>query len=104
MAYYFDFYNSNNEVIETVSVPAEEWLSFDGYFHSIKSGKFENAQVISGGVKIDMLNNDLSLKQDKRIYLGGEVIDCDGMCGGYNLQFAFSCAHVISESIKKVNQ
>lgn len=73
-------------------------------FNVIKSAKFENAQVISGGVKIEELNNDLSLKQDKRIYLGGEVIDCDGMCGGYNLQFAFSCAYVISESIKKINQ
>ena len=73
-------------------------------FDVIESAKFENAQVISGGVKLEQLNNDLSLKQDNRIYLGGEVIDCDAMCGGYNLQFAFSCAHIISESIKKINQ
>ena len=58
------------------------------------------AQVVSGGVNIDEVNEDLSLKRDSRIYLGGEVLDCDGMCGGYNLQFAFSCAFVINESLK----
>lgn len=61
----------------------------------------KDAQVISGGVSIDQLNSDLSLKKNRNIYLGGEVIDCDGMCGGYNLQFAFSSAFLIAESIKK---
>ena len=62
----------------------------------------KSAQVVSGGISINELNEDLTLKKDSRIYLGGEVIDCDGMCGGYNLQFAFSCAFTIYESIKKI--
>lgn len=62
--------------------------------------KFINAQVVSGGVDISEINEDLSLKKNSNVYLGGEVLDCDGMCGGYNLQFAFSCAFKISESIK----
>ncbi len=73
-------------------------------FNVVSTSKYDNGQVISGGVEISELNNDLSLRKDKRVYLGGELIDCDGMCGGYNLQFAFSCAKVISESIKKANQ
>lgn len=60
----------------------------------------KNAQVIAGGVDVNELNEDLSLKKYNNIYLGGEIIDCDGMCGGYNLQFAFSCAFVIGESLK----
>lgn len=60
----------------------------------------EFAQVISGGVNLEEVNKDLSLKRNKRIFVGGEVLDCDGMCGGYNLQFAFSCAFLINESIR----
>ena len=58
------------------------------------------AQVISGGVSLIEVNHDLSLKKDSRIYVGGELLDCDGMCGGFNLQFAFSCAFLINESIR----
>ena len=30
----------------------------------------------------------------KGIYLAGELIDVDGPCGGYNLQWAFSSGYV----------
>ena len=73
-------------------------------FSVLGTPSFENAQVISGGVELREINENLSLKRDERIYVGGELLDCDGMCGGYNLQFAFSCAKVISDSIKKTNQ
>lgn len=69
-------------------------------FNIIGFDKEINAQVISGGVDIDEVNEDLSLKRAPNIYVGGELLDCDGMCGGYNLQFAFSCAFMINESLK----
>lgn len=73
-------------------------------FEVISLMEKEVAQVISGGVNICEINADLTLKKDNKIYIGGEVMDCDGMCGGYNLQFAFSCAFKINESLqKKVN-
>lgn len=76
-------------------------LKFD--ITSVK-GK-DNAQVIAGGIKISEISDDLSLKKHSNVYVGGELLDCDGMCGGYNLQFAFSCAFKINESIrKKTNQ
>lgn len=70
-------------------------------FEVVKLAEKENAQVISGGVSLEEIYDDLSLKKDSNIYLGGEVLDCDGMCGGYNLQFAFSCAFKINEAIRK---
>lgn len=73
-------------------------------FNVVSTAKYDTCQVIAGGVKISEINNNLSWKKDNKIYFGGELIDCDGMCGGYNLQFAFSCAKVISDSIKKINQ
>lgn len=48
----------------------------------------KNSQVSSGGVSIDALNMNLSLKKDDNIFIGGETIDIDGECGGYNIEFA----------------
>jgi predicted Rossmann fold flavoprotein len=48
----------------------------------------KNSQVTSGGVSINKLNSSLSLKDEPNIYLGGEVIDIDGECGGYNIEWA----------------
>lgn len=58
------------------------------------------AQVASGGIDISEINSNLSLKKDNNIYFGGEIIDVDGLCGGYNLMFAFCSSLVISEAIK----
>ena len=50
------------------------------------------AQVCKGGIDINELNDNLSLKKDNNIFAQGEVIDVDGTCGGFNLSFAFMCA------------
>ena len=50
---------------------------------------FKNSQVTSGGVLLEELNSNLSLKKDNNIFIGGETIDIDGECGGYNIEFAF---------------
>ena len=68
--------------------------------HIIDTYAINNAQVAVGGVDYNLLNNNLSYKYDNNIYFSGEVIDADGMCGGYNLMFAFISALIISRSIK----
>lgn len=60
---------------------------------------FEFSQVVNGGVSLDEINSNLSLKKDNHIYIGGELLDVCGMCGGYNLMFAFASALEIGESI-----
>lgn len=59
----------------------------------------ENAQVALGGVVLDEVNSNLSLKKDKHIYVAGELLDIDGKCGGYNLLFAFLSGYIIAKSI-----
>ncbi len=59
----------------------------------------EQAQVASGGIDSSEINDDLSLKKYKNIYAGGEILDIDAICGGYNLMLAFSSAIVIGRSI-----
>lgn len=51
---------------------------------------FDIAQTTKGGVDIKSIN-DLTYEsqQYKNLYFTGEVIDVDGICGGYNLSFAF---------------
>lgn len=53
---------------------------------------FDNAQITCGGVSLkDIDSNFKSLKEDN-VYLIGEMLDIDGLCGGYNLRFALSSA------------
>lgn len=52
---------------------------------------FERAQITTGGISTDEIDpRTLSSKKIPGLYFAGEMIDVDGMCGGYNLQFAAS--------------
>ena len=56
---------------------------------------FKDAQVTSGGVRTDELDGrTMESKLVKGLYFAGEVLDVNGDCGGYNLQFAFSSGHL----------
>ncbi len=60
---------------------------------------FDNAQICVGGVDLKELNENLELKKHPNIYVTGEVLDIDGLCGGYNLQFAFASGFVATNAI-----
>ncbi len=60
---------------------------------------YEGAQVCQGGIRIDELKPNLELKKYKNIYAIGELCDVDGICGGYNLSWAFASAHKAVESM-----
>ena len=72
-----------NEIVSKGIDPKEMLLEIKGLYD------FKNSQVTSGGVALEELNSNLSLKKDNNIYIGGETIDIDGECGGYNIEFAF---------------
>lgn len=56
---------------------------------------FDAAQTSAGGVNTDELDADtLESRLVPGLYFAGEVIDIDGMCGGYNLQWAWSSGYV----------
>lgn len=62
---------------------------------------FEFAQVCIGGIDISEINADLSLKKYPNLFVGGEIIDFDGICGGYNLMLAFISSIAIYKGIIK---
>lgn len=54
----------------------------------------EEAIVTSGGVCTDELNpQNMESKLVEGLHFAGEVIDCDGYTGGFNLQIAFSTGY-----------
>lgn len=57
---------------------------------------FSNAQVCAGGVKLSEITQNFESKFVKGLYLVGELLDVDGICGGYNLQWAFTSGYLSS--------
>lgn len=52
---------------------------------------FENAQICCGGADVREVDPEtMESKKKKGLYLIGELLDVDGICGGYNLQWAWS--------------
>lgn len=51
---------------------------------------FDQAQVCAGGVDTAQVTEHMESRLVKGLYFAGEILDVDGMCGGYNLQWAWS--------------
>lgn len=51
---------------------------------------YNKAQVTAGGVTLQELKQTYESKLHKGLYFVGEVLDVDGICGGYNLHFAWA--------------
>jgi len=55
------------------------------------TNSFNNSQVTAGGIATrDIKAETLESKLQKGLYFCGEIMDVDGDCGGYNLQWAWS--------------
>jgi len=64
-------------------------------FHIIKKYPLKDSQISLGGVNCSSINSNLTLKSNKDIYLGGEVISLHGICGGYNIGLSLLSAYKI---------
>ena len=64
-------------------------------FHITRCRGYEQAQVCTGGVPLAELKN-CSMESAKvpGLYLCGELLDVDGACGGYNLQWAWTSGYL----------
>ncbi|MDO4938783.1 MAG: aminoacetone oxidase family FAD-binding enzyme [Lachnospiraceae bacterium] len=58
-------------------------------FNVSRMSRFDHAQVCMGGVSLDDLTFDFELKAVPGVYVIGELCDVDGICGGYNLHWAW---------------
>ena len=66
-------------------------------FTALKSGDFDKSQVCTGGISLDLMDNNLMYKGIKNLYFAGEILDVDGICGGYNLQWAWTSGYIAGQ-------
>lgn len=60
----------------------------------------ENAQVTIGGIDTRFVDkNTFESKIIPNLYFIGEVLDVDGACGGYNIQWAYSSAKACAKGL-----
>lgn len=63
---------------------------------------FINSQVTSGGLDTEQFDPETMMSREyKGLYAIGEILDIDGDCGGFNLQWAWSSALCAAEAIIK---
>ena len=61
---------------------------------------FGGAQVTAGGICPDAFEREtLMSRRETGLYVAGEMLDVDGDCGGFNLQFAWSRAYVAARAM-----
>lgn len=71
----------------------------DWRFKITGSKSFKDAQVTAGGVDTDEINSStMESKLVKGLYFAGEIVDIDGDCGGFNLQWAWSSGYIAGEN------
>lgn len=82
------------------------WKIKDFSLNVKRTKSFDAAQVCAGGIDCDEIDHDtLESRLHPGLYFTGELLDVDGPCGGYNLQWAWTsgyaagCAAVKGESL-----
>lgn len=84
--------NKGKELLKSIVTMTK---CFKTYVKSV--GDFDSAQVCAGGVDLSEISYKLESKLVKGLYFAGEILDVNGDCGGYNLQWAFSSAYVAAK-------
>lgn len=70
-------------------------LLFHAFEVTVKgTNSFEQAQVCAGGVDFAEVTDRLESVRRPGLFFAGEILDIDGICGGYNLQWAWSSGAV----------
>lgn len=61
---------------------------------------FEFAQVCTGGISTSDIDLDtLESKFTPKVHFAGEILDVDGICGGYNLHFAWATGYMAGRDL-----
>lgn len=68
---------------------------YDNYYLSY-------SQVSIGGLYLEDFDSNFESKKEKNVYAIGEVLDVDGLCGGYNILFTILCSLVIRDHFQSL--
>lgn len=84
-----------NKTVWAEKISEKQWRQFchlcKNYEVKISgTNSYEQAQICAGGVNTAEINpSTMESLCSKGIYITGELLDVDGICGGYNLHFAW---------------
>ena len=62
-----------------------------------KPNGFDMAQICAGGLSMQEINAHFAMKKCPHVYVVGELLDVDGICGGYNLQWAWTSGYLAGQ-------
>lgn len=63
------------------------------------TGDFDTAQVTAGGVMSGELDENLMIKKTRGLFVCGEMININGDCGGYNLEWAWKSGQLSAQGV-----
>ena len=92
-----------NEKWDDLSTKKKETLIKDFTEYEVeikKTATISEAQTVTGGVSLKEIN--LATMESllvKDLYITGELLDVDGICGGFNLAFAFITGYLAGKSM-----
>ncbi len=85
----------NKKEIQLLAETLKQWE-----FIPTSASRFDNAQITAGGIipsEIDFTK--MESVRYKHLYFGGEIVDIDGLCGGYNLHWAWCSGIIVARAI-----
>lgn len=91
------------KLIKVLTMQKDLLTAIKGFPLEVTDGlTFAQAQICSGGVDTAQINEKtMESKLCEGLYLTGELLDVDGTCGGYNLQWAWSSGAVAGRHAAK---
>lgn len=88
-------YSLSNSDLKTVA-----YLLKNFEFKSEGVMPFINSQVCAGGVELSQIDPfTMESKKVNGLFITGEILNVDGICGGYNLHWAWASGHLAGKSI-----
>ena len=60
--------------------------------------------MTSGGVPLEEMDENLQSVRTPGLFMAGELVDVDGICGGYNLQWAMTSGWIAGKGAAKATQ
>ena len=84
----------DDNMLQTMAKTMKCW-----HFPITGTNSWQQAQVTAGGIATDGFNPaTMESCKVRGVYAAGEVLDIDGDCGGFNLQWCWSSGYVAGES------
>ena len=74
---------SDKDILAIVTIIKKHYTVIVG------TNDYEQSQVCAGGVKLSEIDSNFQSVKNAGLYVTGELLDVDGMCGGYNLHWAW---------------